>query len=323
MLTLLAQAGRTEVERRFEFASLPEGWWAVFGLAFVAATLSLVLWAYRHEGRRGASLAVRTFLSICRCLVILTLVGIWVQPVLATYIHRWIDSYAIVLIDDSSSMDLQDRYKSQEDRDRVSAVMEQQIDAVRRADVVDRLLSKDENAFIRKLAERNRVKVFRFSDRPELAATVRSGAEDATNQEPQNETPDALADATSVNVSTTAQGSATDISRALRRSIESLGGAPLAGVVLLTDGGFNQGDPVQVVARFIEDRQIPLYAVGVGDPSPPQNIRIVEVSSPDNAFKEDPFTITAHLAARGMDSQTIRVELHETGAGEPETGVPV
>jgi hypothetical protein len=51
--SLLAQAGRMQVERRPEFAALPRGWAAVGMLALVTLLLAVVIVLYRHEGRVG------------------------------------------------------------------------------------------------------------------------------------------------------------------------------------------------------------------------------------------------------------------------------
>ncbi len=336
---LIAQAGRTTEEVRFEFAALPEGWGAVVALAVLLITGWAVLWMYRTEGRRGASSATRMFLAALRCTVILLLFLIFLQPVLATYLHRWIDSYCIVLIDDSSSMDLRDHYRDTEDAQRVRSVMPPEAPfPVRRADVVTGLLESDNRRLLDEITARNRAKVYVFSEAPELIASLRARHERSSGTpagtplsgDPQGSDPDlaaspalgaASASERSIPTAFAAQGAATNLSRAIRRSIESLGGAPLAGIVLFSDGGFNRGDPVDVVARYLEERNIPLHVVGIGDASPPRNVRITEVIAPENAFKDDPLSITAHVATQGMAGETISLQLYAVGddAGGTDT----
>lgn len=325
MLTgILAQADRVTRERRFEFAALPEDWTAVLTLGVVSLLCFGVIWMYRGEARRGAAMWVRMLLAAIRCLVILLLAAIWLQPVLATYLHRWIDSYCIVLIDDSASMDLRDRYRIDSDAERVRSVMAAGEEfPIRRADVVARLLGREDNALLKSLTDRNRVKVYTFSETVELVATLRAQREQVDRESGEPTVSDSPEDAANVRVAFAAQGAATNLSQAFRRSIESLGGAPLAGVVVLSDGGFNRGDPVDVLARFVEDHDIPLHVVGIGDPSPPQNVRVTEVVAPENAFKQDPFAITAHLSTQGMVGETITVRLHEGAAAETGSDVPV
>jgi hypothetical protein len=323
---LIAQANRTTVEHRFEFASLPDGWSAVVAIGLIVGLVWSVVAMYRREGRRGASMPVRMLLASLRCLVLLALAAIWIEPVIAQYIHRWIDSYTIVLVDDSSSMDLRDRYARSDDEARVRQVLQKDRPLpVRRADVISDLLSRDDNQVLRDLSERNRVKVYSFADVPKLLASLRQDREpvetDASGDAPSDQDKVDM-DAAAFDPTFDAQGSATNVARAVHRSIESLGGSPLAGIVLFSDGGFNEGEPLEVLARYVEEHDIPMYVVGVGDASPPRNVRVTEVIAPENVFKEDPFTVTAHLTAKGLAGETISVELFEQ-SGQSDTASPV
>ncbi len=327
----IAQVQRTITEQRFEFASLPTGWWAVGGLVLLVALTWAIFAMYRTEGRRGASLGMRMFLASLRGLVVLTLAAVLIEPVLATYIHRWIDSYCIVLLDDSSSMDLRDRYPDTEVASRVKSVLPPgESLPVRRADILQSVLERNEAALMNGLSENNRVKVFTFSDIPKLVATLGGPGDhtdpernDADDSADASDNSDTLVDADRFNMAITAQGPGTNISRAMRRSVESLNGAPLAGVILFTDGGFNQGDPIEVVARYVEEQGIPLHVVGVGDDSPVQNIRVAEVIAPENVFKQDPFSVTAHIKTQGIDTGSVTVRLFEQGGGESASSIPI
>lgn len=319
----IAQVQRTITEQRFEFASMPSGWLVVGGLALLVAMIWAIVTMYRSEGRRGASMGTRMFLASLRGLVILALAAVLVEPVLATYIHRWIDSYCIVLLDDSSSMDLRDRYPDTEDATRIKAILPpgESLPA-RRADILTSTLDRDDNAFMKGLSDNNRVKVFSFSDTPKLLATL-GGPGDQTTDKKDEDSGDAPVDSDDFDATVTAQGAGTNVSRALRRSIESLNGAPLAGVVVFTDGGFNQGDPIEVVARYVEEQGIPLHVVGVGDDSPVQNIRVAEVIAPENVFKQDPFSVTAHIKTQGLETGSITVKLLEQGSAESASSIPI
>ena len=94
-----------------EFRNLPEGWLAVLGLGLALAVLWAVVWMYRREGRIGASTRRRMILAILRCAVFVTLGVVFLEPVRVRILRRWIDSYTIVLVDKSSSMDLVDTYR--------------------------------------------------------------------------------------------------------------------------------------------------------------------------------------------------------------------
>ncbi|RME41215.1 MAG: VWA domain-containing protein, partial [Planctomycetota bacterium] len=186
------------------------------------------------------------------------------------------------------------------------------------------LLSRRERRLLRRLADRNRIKLYTFSDAPRLIATLRANREKPEAAEAKPEPTDTkkrevLAGVDDVPLQIPATGPATNLERALRRTVESLGGAPIAGVVVLTDGGINQGGSVDDIARYARERKLAVYPVGIGDPSEPRNVRVFDVLAPPNVFRQDPFSITARLSAKGLTGQTVPVMLREraaTGGGE-------
>lgn len=318
---MLAQVDRVQVERRLEFAALPEGWAALAMIAAAGGLCWLVVWLYRREGRAGASLRMRMLMSGLRVVVVLMLMAIWLEPVMATYLHRLIDSYTLVLVDTSSSMDLQDRYRDADQLARVKRVAPDAGDRpARRIDLVEQVLTHDDNALLRRLTENNRVRIHGFSDSVAIAATLRAQREEEFQQIDEESEPDgdeslvSASDAGVMELRFEAQGPATNVGRAVRETVESLGRSPIAGVILLTDGGINRGDSAETIARYAADRKLPLHVVGVGDPSPPRNIRVAEVIAPDNVFAEDPFAVVAQIASQGMAGEQVDVELIERSA---------
>src|SRR3990172_8638480 len=130
-----------------------------------------------REGRRGSSVRGRTLLALLRCAVLVTLAVILLEPVRVRILRRWVDSYTLVLVDDSSSMDLTDRYRDASSAARVQAVLRGLVRdsnlapaAVRRRDLVERILNRDDHRFLRDLASNNRVKLYSFSDDAKLQA---------------------------------------------------------------------------------------------------------------------------------------------------------
>jgi len=321
ILTLMQAAPvRQQEEFVHEFRNVPEGWPALLGILLLIALGAAVIWMYRREGRIGATMRRRMFMAGLRCAVIACLAAMFLEPVRVRIIRQWIDSYTLVLVDDSSSMDLADRYRDPDRKQRVStALARSDVDTARRFDVARTVLQRDDRRMLRDLAENNRIKLYRFSSEPELIGTVRAERE-RTAQPAESETSDATpAPVSDIALPESATGSTTNVARAVRRAIESVGSAPVAGVVVLSDGGFNMGDSADEVARFARDRRIPIHVLGIGDPAPPRNVRITDVHAPENAFRQDPFAVTAHLSAQGMDGQTVRVQLRESdglgGAG--------
>jgi hypothetical protein len=322
MRALLADAvaDRIETQRRLEFESLPEGWWAVAGLLLLAGAVAAVIWMYRRETRGGRSLRVRMVLAGVRSAVLLLLAGIWLEPVLATYLTRWVESYCLVLVDDSASMGLQDLYRDEQRAERVKNMLGEAPDGpVRRADLVRRQFTNGEHAFLRGLTANNRVRIVTFGDELQTFGTL------PANREAKSDIPTDVASDQRLRFDAKsflpAQGSRTDAAMALQRAVQQLSGAPIAGVVLVTDGGFTEADAYPTLASIIRERELRLHVVGVGDPAPPQNVRVVNVTAPESAFENDPFQIVAHLSATALEGQSISVNLYESmadGSGEPQ-----
>ncbi|HNO77698.1 MAG TPA: hypothetical protein PKN33_06515 [Phycisphaerae bacterium] len=328
---LLGQVDHIEVERRLEFAALPTGWWTVATMIVAAVLVYAIIWFYRREGRIGASLRVRMVMAGLRICVMLCLLTILFEPIIATYLHRWVSSYTLVLVDASASMDLQDRYRRSEDLERVSSVIADATEKpVRRTEVVDQLLGSDDHRFLRELAENNRVKVHTFAENVQTQYTIRALRESADSPETPTDESDAASKTKSPIVDASgdeqlitqfqATGATTDIGRAVRQSIEKADRSPVAGIVLLTDGGINRGDSYGDIARFAQDHEIPLHIVGVGNAAPPRNVRVAEVIAPDNVFTQDPFAIVTQIGAQGMAGQVVTVELVEKQAGTEGEG---
>lgn len=306
---ILGQVDRVREELRFEFASVPEGWWGVLGLFAVIGLCWGVVWMYRRESRKGASPRMRIALAGIRCAVILLLAAIWLEPILATYLHRLIDSYTLLLIDDSSSMNLKDQYRDAERASRIAGLLGSPPEGpVERMSLVHHVLEDGDRRFLRDLSANNRVKAYTFGESPEVAFILRSEITD-TRPTVENGTNSAEDVATGFE----AIGSATNISRAVYRSVESLGQNPVAGVVMVTDGLSNQGDSLVDVGRYLKERRIPLHVIGVGDDAPPRNIRVIEAAAPASVFKDDPFQLTARLSVAGIENENVVVELFEEG----------
>ncbi|HWL93450.1 MAG TPA: hypothetical protein VNT79_07930, partial [Phycisphaerae bacterium] len=87
--------------------------------------------------------------------------------------------------------------------------------------------------------------------------------------------------------------------------------APIAGIVLLSDGEFNRGESPAIVAQVLNQRQLPVFAIGIGDPATPINARITRVSAPRTTFKNDPFSVTVQIDVQGLQNQPLTLELYE------------
>lgn len=316
----LAVAGRDVEEFVTEFRNVPEGWLFVAAGVILLGALFGIVWMYKHEGRVGASGRARALLALIRCVVFVILGVILLEPARVKILRRWIDSYTLLLVDGSSSMDLSDVYRDPEALARAQRIASQSNAPFRRADLVGNLLRRNDGEWLESLADKNRVKVFTFADEPKLVGIIRAAREHANKSETPPEGAPPTWNVSEVPTNFPAVGAVTNVDRAFRRAVDSLGGAPISAVVVVSDGGFNQGSPAEDVGRFALERGIPIHAVGIGDPSPPRNVRVAELVAPQNAFQQDPFALSARIVAEGLESQSVTVELRERNASEGGEG---
>jgi len=88
----------------------------------------------------------------------------------------------------------------------------------------------------------------------------------------------------------------------------------VAGLVLLSDGVQNAGvlEPAAVATRLAK-REIPIFAVGIGNPDPPKDIALANLESSDVALVGDriPFDVT--VTSEGFAGETVAVRIDLDG----------
>ncbi|MBW3597768.1 MAG: VWA domain-containing protein [Planctomycetes bacterium] len=118
-----------------------------------------------------------------------------------------------------------------------------------------------------------------------------------------------------------ARGVETRIGEALRHVVNKERGGPVAGVILVTDGGENAGVKTSAVLPLAQDAGVRVYPVGVGSDKTPVNVRVVDVEAPPRVYPGDDFGITAFIQSFGLEpGRAVRVEL-ASGAGDDETNL--
>ena len=295
----LALPRSERIEERLELARWSSGNALLVGALLTAAGIYAIYWLYRREARGQVTAPMRWTLISCRVLLLLVLGLIGLEPVLVKYIHRRLEGATLVLVDASASMSLADPYRYPEDRERIRRFLgpkENPEGRKVRSDLAALLLDPNHGSFLNDLARRNAVKVFAFSDAPLLLA--QSSGPDAATAPPAISLPQP-------------NGSYTNIGLAVRGAIAASEGSPIAGVIVLSDGQFNQGEPPETIASMLKQKAIPAYTVGIGDPAEPVNASVVEINTPRSAFKNDPFSVTVRVAGHGLGEQPMRVELLE------------
>lgn len=300
----------------FVWTHAPTSWGVFVLLALVAGLVYLAYHLYRHE-MRGCPRGVKAFLAIVRIAVLLVLVVVLMGPALAISLRRTVEPYVVLLLDESLSMGIQDHYDA-DSATKLAAGLGLDGDALRdkapsRAELVDALMRKDQGKFLKQLRGRGRVRVMTFSE----SLKVREAIGLASEPTPDAELPPTLARGEPV-PPVVPSGASTDLARAIRESLASLAGNPVAGIVMVTDGQNTAGSDPIAAAELAAQQRVPIFPIGVGDPRNPQNLRVVDVWAPETAFAGDPFQVQAKLSAEGIGSATITAELVERRAASSD-----
>jgi hypothetical protein len=100
--------------------------------------------------------------------------------------------------------------------------------------------------------------------------------------------------------------------RALERS--GPGQGKILGIVLLTDGQHNAGEPPNKKAQELGERQVPIYPIALGARQPPPNVAIVSLKAPSAVFKDVDAPLDVRFKITGLGAQDFLIELHQASA---------
>ncbi|MGE0707307.1 MAG: VWA domain-containing protein [Planctomycetota bacterium] len=323
-LLLLAAGPKPFTQPRLEVT--PEPW--VFFLV-VILVLAFAGACYLLE-RRGERRWLRPVLAVLRAAVILLAIVILLRPLLSKELREEKLGQVVVVLDTSRSMAFEDREKDEALRDRVAAALgtsAQQLRTMTRLDRVKAALRKDDGAFLRGLAEKNKVRLYTFdATRTKLAEVDKLEADG--KEVPGTST---LAAARAELEGLAAEGQSTALGDSLQRILGDLRNERVAALVLLTDGRSNGGSvsAPSVAARF-GHKGVKVFAVGVGDPDPPRDLAVDDFRAPDVSLAGDVLAGSLVVRAQGyterrpvtvtitIDGAKVSEQTGEVGGDRPQ-----
>jgi len=101
-----------------------------------------------------------------------------------------------------------------------------------------------------------------------------------------------------------ADGSATALGDVLFDTLQRERAQPLAGIIMITDGGHNTGRSLDSPLETAERLRIPIYPIGVGQTHPPLNYRVGVINLPDRVVPNDPFIVKVPIEMTGGTTPT-------------------
>ncbi len=211
-----------------------------------------------------------------------------------------------LLIDNSASMGLDDRYpddQTNELADRL--VREAGVTAKTRLGLAQAILTRNDGQFLRQLLKNHTLRLYRFSD-----TAVRVASRDFTS-------PDEIPELTRKIRELKAEGNQTRPGPAVRKVLDDFRGSPPAAIVLFSDGVASTGDAdrLSLAAAAAAANFVPIDAVGLGSEQPTRDIQLYDVTAEDLAFVGDPYAVTGKIKADGFAGRSVPVRLSERDTG--------
>jgi len=272
------------------------GWPPWVTLLFLVAAVGFVVAIYLREGRQAGTVYRLALAAIRLVLVLIVLVMI---SQVSVSIQRTGLPYVAVIVDDTRSMTVVDRYE----KDVLSVVRKRLRAALGRSAEPSRfnlaraLLAEDDGRLLRSIGAGYKLRLYyldgpRSSEHNEVPALL----EGLGTHEP--------------------KGEQTRLGAGVRAVLDDLRGAAPAAIVILSDGVNTDGPPLAEAATLARRRGVPLFTVALGSDHPVRDLKLADLLVDDVVFAGDVVQFEAKLSGTGFKGKTVPVVLREKDRSE-------
>ena len=287
---------------------------AVIVSAFVAVA---ALTAYLYRRRHGLTRRVRLMLVISRLLALSLIVAALLEPIAVVKRTASVKRRLPVLIDVSESMSVADQRMRPEDLVEAAAALDmlplseivdtnrafnaldakqhRTIAAASRLDLAQALVSRSARAMFESIVDDLDVSYYAFGKELNMLGEGASGAADSL-----------------ATLEAVAPG--TFIAESLEAAASVDRGAPLAGIVLLSDGIDTSSRRAEAAAHGLGARGIPVYPVPIGI-TDPDDISIRNIIMQEVAFSGDKVPVRIQIRSKGYEKRAADVTVLLNGRG--------
>ncbi|MGL4423049.1 MAG: hypothetical protein ACRCZF_20465, partial [Gemmataceae bacterium] len=203
-------------------------------------------------------------------------------------------------------------FSGEDERSRYAKLI-QKLDATPRLTIASRILTTEQLKFLETLQSKHTVELVGFGQ--EIAPLPGDRAKLSSLLEPPAGTPPP------------APVPYTDLKPPLAQATETAGddkSAKLLGVILLTDGRHNWGDPPQLKARELAERSVPIYPIVLAPKDPPADVAVLSAQAQAaTVFKGSVVPIEANIRVAGWPAGPIKVTLDRPNAPDGSPRAPL
>jgi hypothetical protein len=274
-------------------------------IVFAAILLGLFVWACysRLEAHRALpSMRARVLIAL-RTLLLLMILALLLRPILSLAVQERLRRTVLLLVDNSRSMNIRDQRTTDTDlkraeiaqgainslSDAIAQDHAAQAAQLSRADLAKAVLNNSTLHLLDDLQRDSNVETFLFDRKIQPI----SGPTWLLDYRP--------------------SGDSTAIGDSIQQALGRVRGQPLAGIMLITDGGNNTGsDPIEAAQAAARDGA-PIFPYGVGLTAP-RDIIVDSISAPSLAFAKDTLTVSVQLRGQGLVGETGTLSLQLSGS---------
>jgi hypothetical protein len=110
------------------------------------------------------------------------------------------------------------------------------------------------------------------------------------------------------------------LGQALADQLRLYRGAPLAGIVIISDGAQNAGIEPSSAVTTAKEANVPIFTLGIGSTEARRNISLRDLVVPTRAFPGDTLNVTGYVQGTDYAGRVVRAELLRRGADDPAGG---
>ena len=108
-------------------------------------------------------------------------------------------------------------------------------------------------------------------------------------------------------------GDSTQLGVGLRRALDDMSGQPVAGMLLVSDGGNNLGEDPAAAADSARQSHVPVSTLGIGDPTKTKDVALLSVLADDVVRVNNTVTVYAAVSHRGYKGRSLPIILQRDG----------